>query len=112
MRYYAYYHTSGEGHVYQGRFKSFPIQDDEHFFAVHRAERGAAIFDVDCRAISGGSQKDVAAARLMWRAHEVRGLAPTAKRCRRYAAERGMTRSVAVPVLPAPASFGRKAAEN
>ena len=23
MRYHAHYHTSGEGHVYQGRFKSF-----------------------------------------------------------------------------------------
>ena len=31
MRYHAHHHTSGEGHVYQGRFKSFPIQDDEHF---------------------------------------------------------------------------------
>ena len=24
--------TSGLGHVYQQRYKSFPIQDDEHFF--------------------------------------------------------------------------------
>ena len=28
QRYHAHYGTSGEGHVYQGRFKSFPIQDD------------------------------------------------------------------------------------
>ena len=34
MRYHADYHTSGEGHVYQGRFKSFPVQDDGHFFVV------------------------------------------------------------------------------
>ena len=34
MRYHAHYHSSGEGHVYQGRFKSFPIQDDEHFLTV------------------------------------------------------------------------------
>jgi putative transposase len=42
MRYHAHYHTSGEGHVYQGRFKSFPIQDDDHFFVVCRyVERNA-----------------------------------------------------------------------
>ena len=36
MRYHAHYHTSGQGHVYQGRFKSFPIQGDGHFLAVCR----------------------------------------------------------------------------
>ena len=36
MRYQAPYHTSGEGHVYQGRFKSFPSQDDGHFLAACR----------------------------------------------------------------------------
>jgi putative transposase len=42
MRYHAHYHTSGQGHVYQGRFKSFPIQDDDHFFTVARyVERNA-----------------------------------------------------------------------
>jgi putative transposase len=42
MRYHAHFHTSGEGHVYQGRFKSFPIQDDAHFLAVCRyVERNA-----------------------------------------------------------------------
>lgn len=42
MRYHAHYHTSGAGHVYQGRFKSFPIQDDEHFLTVCRyVERNA-----------------------------------------------------------------------
>jgi len=42
MRYHAHYHTSGEGHVYQGRFKSFPIQEDGHFFTVCRyVERNA-----------------------------------------------------------------------
>ena len=42
MRYHAHYHTSGEGHVYQGRFKSFPIQDDDHFLTVCRyVERNA-----------------------------------------------------------------------
>jgi putative transposase len=32
----------GYGHLYQGRFKSFPIEDDEHFYAVVRyVERNA-----------------------------------------------------------------------
>lgn len=29
-------HSTGSGHVYQGRFKSFPIQDDQHFLTVCR----------------------------------------------------------------------------
>jgi len=42
MRYHAHNHTSGEGHVYQGRFKSFPVQDDDHFHVVCRyVERNA-----------------------------------------------------------------------
>ncbi len=42
MRYHAHYHSSGQGHVYQGRFKSFPLQDDDHFFTVARyVERNA-----------------------------------------------------------------------
>ncbi|QEG41596.1 hypothetical protein UC8_36210 [Roseimaritima ulvae] len=42
QRYHAHYGTAGEGHVYQGRFKSFPIQDDGHFFVVSRyVERNA-----------------------------------------------------------------------
>ncbi len=42
MRHHAHYQTSGTGHVYQGRFKSFPVQDDGHFYVVCRyAERNA-----------------------------------------------------------------------
>ncbi len=42
MRFHAHYHTSGQGHVYQGRFKSFPMQDDDHFLTVCRyVERNA-----------------------------------------------------------------------
>jgi putative transposase len=33
-RYHKHYHSSG--HVYQGRFRSFPIQDDEHLLTVLR----------------------------------------------------------------------------
>jgi putative transposase len=42
QRWHAHRHSSGSGHVYQGRFKSFPIQDDEHFITVCRyVERNA-----------------------------------------------------------------------
>jgi putative transposase len=42
QRYHAHHGTAGEGHVYQGRFKSFPIQDDDHYFVVSRyVERNA-----------------------------------------------------------------------
>ena len=36
MRWHARYQTSGTGHLYQGRFKSFPIQNDGHLFTVMR----------------------------------------------------------------------------
>ncbi len=41
-RHHAHYHCAGSGHLYQGRYKSFPIQSDEHFFVVCRyVERNA-----------------------------------------------------------------------
>ena len=41
-RYHAHHDTTGTGHLYQGRFKSFPIQTDDHFFVVCRyVERNA-----------------------------------------------------------------------
>jgi REP-associated tyrosine transposase len=36
MRWHAHYQTSGTGHVYQGRFKSFPIEADDHLYTVLR----------------------------------------------------------------------------
>lgn len=36
MRWHAHYHTEGTGHLYQGRFKTFPIEDDDHLLAVLR----------------------------------------------------------------------------
>lgn len=36
LRYHSHYQTRGEGHLYQSRFKSFPIQDDAHFYVVCR----------------------------------------------------------------------------
>jgi putative transposase len=42
MRWRVAHHTVGYGHLYQGRFKSFPIQRDEHFLTVCRyVERNA-----------------------------------------------------------------------
>jgi putative transposase len=41
-RWHAHHHTEGTGPVYQGRFKSFPVQADDHFFALCRyVERNA-----------------------------------------------------------------------
>jgi putative transposase len=36
QRWHAHYHTAGTGHLYQGRFRAFPIQEDEHLYAVLR----------------------------------------------------------------------------
>jgi putative transposase len=36
MRWHAHYHSSGTGPLYQGRFKSFPVQEDEHLVTVCR----------------------------------------------------------------------------
>ena len=42
LRYHAHNHTGGTGHLYQGPFKSFPCQSDEHFLTVCRyVERNA-----------------------------------------------------------------------
>ncbi len=42
QRWHAHRHSTGSGHVYQGRFKSFPVQDEEHFLTVCRyVERNA-----------------------------------------------------------------------
>ncbi|MGA3067146.1 MAG: transposase [Tepidisphaeraceae bacterium] len=42
QRWHAHHHTAGTGPLYQGRFKSFPIQQDQHFLTVCRyVERNA-----------------------------------------------------------------------
>lgn len=42
QRWHAHRKTSGTGPVYQGRFKSFPVQTDMHFLTVARyVERNA-----------------------------------------------------------------------
>ena len=42
QRWHAHHHSAGRGHVYQGRFKSFPMERDEHLLPVLRyVERNA-----------------------------------------------------------------------
>jgi putative transposase len=36
MRWHAHYKTGGTGHLYQGRFKSFPVQSEAYLLAVMR----------------------------------------------------------------------------
>jgi putative transposase len=36
MRWHAHYQTEGTGHLYQGRFKSFPVEADDHLLTVLR----------------------------------------------------------------------------
>jgi putative transposase len=36
QRWHAHHGTAGMGHVYQGRFKSFPVAEDDHLLAVLR----------------------------------------------------------------------------
>jgi putative transposase len=35
-RYHAHRHTAGGGHLYQGRFKSLSVQQDQHFHTLCR----------------------------------------------------------------------------
>ncbi len=51
MRWHVAHNTVGRGHLYQGRFKSFPVQGDEHFLTVCRyVERNALTANVVRRA--------------------------------------------------------------
>jgi putative transposase len=35
-RWHEHYHKTGTGPLYQGRYKSFPVQEDDHFFSLCR----------------------------------------------------------------------------
>jgi putative transposase len=35
-RWHAHYHSKGTGPIYQGRFKSFPVQEEDHYLTVCR----------------------------------------------------------------------------
>lgn len=43
QRWHAHRATAGSGHLYQGRFKSFIVQDDSHFLTVCRYVEGNAL---------------------------------------------------------------------
>ena len=50
-RWHAHHHSEGTGPIYQGRFKSFPVQADPHFFRVCRyVERNALRANLALRA--------------------------------------------------------------
>lgn len=40
QRYHAHHQSAGRGHLYQGRFKSFPLQENIHFYHVCRYVEG------------------------------------------------------------------------
>jgi len=42
-RHHEHYHTRGGGHLYQGRFKSFPVQAEGHFLSVCRYVEANAV---------------------------------------------------------------------
>ena len=43
QRWHGQHHSVGSGHLYQGRYKSFPVQSDEHFLTVCRYVEGNAL---------------------------------------------------------------------
>jgi REP-associated tyrosine transposase len=51
-RHHAHFHARGGGHLYQGRFKSFPVQNDEHFLTVCR--------HIEANAVRAGATRDAA----------------------------------------------------
>jgi len=51
QRWHAHRQSAGSGHLYQGRFKSFPIEQDKHFYVVARyVERNALRANLASRA--------------------------------------------------------------
>ncbi len=55
QRWHGHRQSTGSGHVYQGRFKSFPVEEDEHLYTVARyVERNALRANL-VRAPSGGA---------------------------------------------------------
>ena len=63
LRWHVYHGTVGMGHVYQGRFKSFPIETDEHLLTVLREGRGVAL-GKSLPSNAGNSRRAIAASRF------------------------------------------------
>lgn len=50
-RWHGHHHTGGTGPIYQGRFKSFPVQEDDHYYTLCRyVERNALRANLVARA--------------------------------------------------------------
>jgi putative transposase len=55
QRWHAHYHSSGSGSLYQGRFKSFPVEADQHLLSLCRyVERNALRAGMVDRALRAG----------------------------------------------------------
>lgn len=56
-RWHAHRHSAGTGHVYQGRFKSFPVQEDDHFTRCAGTSNGMRCGRISCgaRRTGGGA---------------------------------------------------------
>jgi putative transposase len=70
QRWHAHRHTAGTGPLYQGRFKSFPIQQDDHFLTVMRYVQRNPVRANLCRRAElwpwGSASLDRAKARPAW----------------------------------------------
>ena len=100
-RHHAHYHSAGGGHLYQGRFKSFPVQDDRHFLVLCRyvpsqsgpgracEQRPGLALEQPARplrqaaGVADGRLAGRASGGIGWRWWIVRCKSPTPKRCGR-----------------------------
>ena len=65
---HAHHRTAGTGHLDQGRFKSFPVQSDEHFLTVCRyVQRNALRANLVASPRAGGEAASALLERSMMR---------------------------------------------
>ncbi len=99
QRWHAHHGTAGMGHVYQGRFKSFPIAADEHFTdgaALHRAQSAAGRLSGASRRMAMGqfvSSSAWYAGRTSGAGRLARSVGPAMVRARQQAPKRDRTSS-------------------
>ena len=62
--YHEHYHSRGGGHLYQGRFKSFPVEEEDYFLTLCRYVEANPL-----RAGTGGAGPGMAMERLMATGH-------------------------------------------
>jgi len=73
QRWHAHHHTSGTGHLYQGRYKSFPVQDDLHFLIVCRYVQRNALRAGLVIGPSNGAGRACGPDQLRWDGNPARG---------------------------------------